>query len=389
MFKRGYSNYVAANEGHLAWWHVPCTAQCQTSSCEILRFKQITLFFPTTVSSIVPSIYLYPTAETVIVNGSSQNGRCSSTSRYNDSYSICENTTSSVLFDGNIPTLTGLNGTKWASQLFTLQIRNLSGIEIISDFKGAFGVERVELVIFNCPEWGIAVQAIGIWRVSSISGISREQAGAIRPTITSCNSLVRVCTSVATAQQDVLNLQFIPANGSNRIHLAEVRFYGDSATCRQDAIITTPLRPDNITPPPPDTTIPPPPDTITPDTTTPPPPDTAPPPDTTQKIAVVCPSCSTSTVLASVITVIATALLATVISVLVMITVFKCHQKFTPGGAERATSVGGEGKEYEEVVGGKGDVAVSDPTYMEVGERKGGNSFQLRENEAYASTIRM
>ena len=102
------------------------------------------------------------------------------------------------------------------------------------------------------------------------------------------------------------------------------------------------------------------------------------------------PSCSTSTAVASVITAIATALLATVISVLVMIAVCKCHPKFTPGGAEAGTSAGGEGQEYEEVDGGRGGVAVSDPTYMEVdggGGRGGGNTFQLKENEAYASTI--
>ena len=46
------------------------------------------------------------------------------------------------------------------------------------------------------------------------------------------------------------------------------------------------------------------------------------------------PSCSTSTALASVITAIATAPLATVIFVLVQIAVRKCHPKFTPGGAE-------------------------------------------------------
>ena len=57
--------------------YVTCIARCQTSSCEILGFKQI-FFFSSTVSSIVPSIYLYPTAETVSVNGSSQDGRCSS-----------------------------------------------------------------------------------------------------------------------------------------------------------------------------------------------------------------------------------------------------------------------------------------------------------------------
>ena len=73
---------------------------------------------------------------------------------------------------------------------------------------------------------------------------------------------------------------------------------------------------------------------------------------------------------------------------LVQIAVCKFHPKFTPGGAERGTSAGGEGQEYEEVDGGK--VAVSDPTYMEVdggGGGRGGNTFQLKENEAYASTM--
>ena len=52
----------------------------------------------------------------------------------------------------------------WARQLLALQIRNPSGIEIISDFTGMAhytGVEIVELVMFNCPELGIAVMAIG------------------------------------------------------------------------------------------------------------------------------------------------------------------------------------------------------------------------------------
>ena len=340
--------------------------------CEI--FKQITLFFPSTVSPIVPSNYIYPSAETLSVNGSSQDGRCSSTPYF---INKCEDPTRSVLFDGNIPTLDGLNGSMWASELLTVQIRQPSGIEIISNFAGSSGVERVELVMFNCPEWGIAVQAIGIRRATSISS-TRTPIGAIIPTITSCNSLVRVCiSSLAITDLQVIYLQFIPAPDSNRTYLAEVEFYQDNATCQQDAIIATPLRPDTTTPPPPDTT--------TPDITTPRPPDTA-PPDTTQEKVVqeckVCPSCSTSAVLASVITVITTALLTTAISVLVMITVFKCHPKFTPETAE------GEGQEYEEVDGGKGGVAVSDPTYMEVGERRGGNTFQLRENEAYSSTIR-
>ena len=105
-----------------------------------------------------------------------------------------------------------------------------------------------------------------------------------------------------------------------------------------------------------------------------------------------CPSCptsvsevrpfsSTSVVLASVITAIITALLATVIFVLVQIAVCKCHPKFTPGGASAGE---GEGQEYEQMDTGEGGVAVSDPTYMEVGE-KDGKWFALQQNEAYAT----
>ena len=244
----------------------------------------------------------------------------------------------------------------------------------MSDFNGTSNyvrVGRVELVMFNCPELGVEVERIGIWRAPSISG-ARVQAASLFPAITSCDSLVRVCTASLDITTPVVVLQFTPAPGSNMIYLAEVEFYGDSSVCSPDTIITTPQPPDTTTPPPPDTTI----------------------PDTTQEIASgeretpsTSPSCTRSTVLASVITAISSALLATVISVLVVIAVCKCHPKFTPGGTETATSAGGEGQEYEEVDGGKEGVAGSDPTYMEVGERRGGTcTFQLKENEAYART---
>ena len=47
--------------------------------------------------------------------------------------SRCDAPDSSVLFDGNIPTLTGLDGDMWASQLLTLQKTNTSRREIIFD----------------------------------------------------------------------------------------------------------------------------------------------------------------------------------------------------------------------------------------------------------------
>ena len=108
---------------------------------------------------------------------------------------------------------------------------------------------------------------------------------------------------------------------------------------------------------------------------------------TTHRQCEVCPSCSTTVILASAVSVTATALLATVIFVLVQIVVCRCHPKFTPGEAETGTSAGGEGQVYEQVDGGEGGVAVSDPTYMEVGAGGGGggNTLQLKENEAYVT----
>ena len=337
---------------------------------------------------VVPSNYLYPTAETVSVNGSSPIGNCLNVTlnigtRFRD-LSRCEVPTSSVLFDGNTPTLTGLDGNMWASQLLTLQLHNSNRRDIIFDFRGAPNYTGVELVMFNCPEWGIGVEVIEVQGATSPVGTTRSSRGSFRPTITSCDSLMRVCIiSPLVATETVTILRFTPATGSDRTYLAEVRFYGDSTDCSPDTITppdTTPPPPLDIpAPQPPDITAFPPQDTTIPNTTQ----ETA---SEHAEIPSTSPSCTTSTVLASVITSIASALLATVISVLVTIAVCKCHPKFTPGGTETATSAGGEGQEYEEVDGGKGGVAVSDPTYMEVGERRGGNTFQLKENEAYAST---
>ena len=102
----------------------------------------------------------------------------------------------------------------------------------------------------------------------------------------------------------------------------------------------------------------------------------------------VCPSCSASTIQASAITAIVTALLVTVVSVVIQITICKFHPKLRSGGV--GMLAGGEGQVYEEVGGDEGGVAmlggqkVRDPTYMEVGEG-GGKIFQLKENEAYGT----
>ena len=194
------------------------------------------------------------------VNGSSATGNCSSVTRFsNIGLSRCDAPTSSVLFDGNIPTLTGLDGDMWASQLLTLElITDQARREILFDFTGtseSFIVERVELVMFNCPEWRISVQTIRFFTAQSIVEGREAVATFPVPPITSCDSLVRICIS-QTIMQPVIALQFIPPPDSIWTHLAEVTFHGRGSTSPPATIITTP--PPDTTTPPPDTTTPPP-----------------------------------------------------------------------------------------------------------------------------------
>ena len=71
---------------------------------------------------------------------------------------------------------------------------------------------RVEVVMFNCPEWGMEVQG-----------------EAITPTITSCDSLEQVCLSVRT-DMSLLTLEFTLSLNSHWVHLAEVIFSDSNNT---------------------------------------------------------------------------------------------------------------------------------------------------------------
>lgn len=96
------------------------------------------------------------------MNGSSPTGRCSNVTTSNDTI-FCSDPGSSVLFDnpGGMPMLTGLDDDMWASQLLTAKLET-NRTEIVFDFRDSFfvGTERVEIVMFNCPEWEMEVQTI-------------------------------------------------------------------------------------------------------------------------------------------------------------------------------------------------------------------------------------
>ena len=175
------------------------------------------------------------------VNGSSSTGRCSSFITSNSRHH-CLTPTSSVLFDGNVPTLTGLDGDMWASQLLTINTTaNTAEINFDLTLTPDYtGVGRVEVVMFNCPEWGILVRLIQIFSATSTSGSRRFQT-SISPATTSCDSLVRVCISqYVSSTRPVLTLVFTLPSTSNWLHLAEVTFYASDSTCPPNTIITPP-----------------------------------------------------------------------------------------------------------------------------------------------------
>ena len=185
---------------------------------------------------------------TVSVSGSSATGHCSNVSNVRFRL-ICRNPNSSVLFDGVIPTLTGLDGDMWASQLLALQ-KTTSTRPVVSidftDTPGYVGLSgRLEVVMFNCPNMGISASTIRVSSSSSPS-VNLTPLKDVNISITSCASLVRVCTPIMTVQPSI----FLQFPYSDMVYLAEVTFYAASSasTCPPDTIITT-APPDTIAPP--------------------------------------------------------------------------------------------------------------------------------------------
>jgi hypothetical protein len=157
-------------------------------------------------------------------DGSSAAGQCSDVTTglgVDGTLLRCNTPTTSVLFDGNIPTLTGLDGDMWASQLLTLNAIVPKLSQILHQY-------------LTMREW----RGLSILTLSSLSE-SPSLLGTLNVLITSCDSLVRVCIPQVT-RQPVIFLRFNPPPGSTWAFFAEVEFYNRGFTCQPDTIITTP-----------------------------------------------------------------------------------------------------------------------------------------------------
>ena len=162
-------------------------------------------------------------AATVSERGSSETGHCSNVS---DSGRVCNAPRSSVLFDG-IPTLTGLEGDMWASQLLTLNT-STSSTSITFDFTNPtdrngptnyLGVSVIEVVMFNCPDRGIGTNNV---RVSANDNLIDN----IAVSDDSCDYLVRGCNSDMSSLSQQITLSF--SKIYPRLYIAEITFYSSN-----------------------------------------------------------------------------------------------------------------------------------------------------------------
>ena len=218
-----------------------CTPSSDTNMCDTTHpnpegkpcncSRQVLTVFLFDTGQVVPLQFIFPRDSSSSGNGSTLTGRCT---QFGTSFSLdfqCTRPTSNVLFDGNIPALVGLDGDTWASELQTIETSRITSLNF--DFGAApSGVTRVEIVMFNCPEWGIGVQTVRLRESSGpvLSTGSGIVLGSFCPVASSCTSLVRVCMPLPS-NHSYLSLQFIPTFGSSWVHLAEVTFYNSGATC--------------------------------------------------------------------------------------------------------------------------------------------------------------
>ena len=184
--------------------------------------------------TVYPEHYTFLTGTSV--NGSSPTGNCFNVNM-DDTRTTCLQPTSSVLFDGRVPTLTGLDGDMWASQLLTIQT-----MQVTFDFTDTPGydrIERVEVVMFNCSQWGIASTTFTLTAAIARGQSFHTFALTSISSLTSCESLVRTCLS-ASVSRPLIGLQFFNHDPDSWVHLAEVTFYARGSTCPPNVILTPP-----------------------------------------------------------------------------------------------------------------------------------------------------
>ena len=151
---------------------------------------------------------------------------------------ICGEGGTSDLTDCVIPSLGGFP-TNWAAGLFTVNRNGHSSFDIGFEFNGPVNFTRVELDLFNCPEWGIAAQSITVYEfgfgIFNFIATAATELGRRTINATSCTSIVRVVIPLVPPQNPTL-FYFIDftfdnaATNAQWVLIAEVRFLEEEGT---------------------------------------------------------------------------------------------------------------------------------------------------------------
>lgn len=180
-------------------------------------------------ANIIPNEYLIPVDKIQRVNGSQEDLACRINSD-NDNLFVCDSPAESILNDGAIPRIDPFNDDGWARSILTL--RAASAVGVIFDLRnlgGGIQVGSVEVVMFNCPQWGIHAQTVTLHDRLERDTVRIGLAQAMPPI--SCDSLVTVCfLDIEDTNQRYLSLELVPAAGARWIHVAEVTFYSRNVT---------------------------------------------------------------------------------------------------------------------------------------------------------------
>ena len=158
----------------------------------------------------------------------------------------------SVLVDNTILPLSGLDGDQWARDLYTVERGSTAFISIGFDFGTSVRVRRVELVMFNCPQWSIRASSIEIYANTAAANFPRSDPASVGVNVgsrlfsngvNSCENLYRVCVSLSGARVPTYYIVFPRTANSGRVYLAETIFYNDTSSCGPDTLVTEPVTP--------------------------------------------------------------------------------------------------------------------------------------------------
>ena len=176
------------------------------------------------------------------------NGGCSLISETNNE--ICNGT--SVLNDGVLPALSGVSSdpaSQWANELFTMNRAGTDRILVSVQLpSGNFVHDRVELSLFNCPQWGIYAPQVMVYFTSSLNSTNLLLIADATLSDESCEYLLKFCVPFNQAISNPnLNLVFPYQNNSNFVFLGEITLVDDTSPCDQPELIASRIAPQTST----------------------------------------------------------------------------------------------------------------------------------------------